>query len=275
MTFPCSLFGKQTTPVGVVFSQMNCTGGVAEDRLSAQCSGSVAGRPMEVRAFRSHRPHSRLCYSLALASSNLNTQAKGCYSPTGQTELRANLTHSSRLLLFTLVLPFNSSLRLMLRPGPTRWALGLGLSAGPWRGDLSGGLRLEADGLYGWHGLVQYGSPSVSHKAEVRGRVRVESRCHLWADVSGVWDSVSSSLVVSSRCGGLTRVAWVKVWDGAAAGQSRTSLTVLGWAGTDGLKGSVSLQNNQDSLHCLLSLVLKKQKAELGWTLQQERKSVG
>lgn len=247
---------------------MNCTGDAATDYLLVQCFGSVAGQPAEVRAFRSHRPHSsRLCYGLVLGYPGLTAQTKACYSPLGQAEFRANFTHS-RLLLLALGLPFNSSLRLLLRPGPQRWGLGFGLVAGPWKVDLGGRLRMEAVGLYGWHGLVEYGTPSITHKAETRGQVRVEHWCHLRADVNGVWDSVSSSLVVSARCGGLLRVAWVQVRerDGAVAG--RTSLTIIGRADRDGLRGSVGLENHQDSLHCLLSLILKEERFKLGWTLQ-------
>uniref|UniRef100_UPI003AABB2CD uncharacterized protein n=1 Tax=Centroberyx gerrardi TaxID=166262 RepID=UPI003AABB2CD len=248
--------------------QMNCTGDATADRLSGQCYGSVAGRPVEVRAFRSYRPHSRLCYGLALAHLSLSAQAKGCYSPHGQTEIRANLTHSSRLLLMSLGLPTNSSLRLLLRPGPLRWALGMGLAAGPWRADLSVGLRLEMAGLYGWHGLVEYGTPGVTHKAEVTGRMRLESWCHVWVDVSGAWDSVSSSLLVSVRCGGVGRLVWMQVRGSEGGAPHRTSLAIRGRAGKDGLKGSLGLENQQDSLQCLLSVLLKDHKAEVGWTLQ-------
>lgn len=272
----CSPFNKQTVSTGSLFSQMSCTGyatnGAANDRLSAQCSGSVAGRPVEVRAFRSERPHSsRLCYGLALAYPSITAQAKGCYSPTGQAELRANLTHSSRLLQLSLGLPSHSSLRLLLRPGPKRWGLGFGLVVGPWRVDLSGGLRQEAAGLYAWHGLVEYGTPHVTHKAEVRGRVRAERWCYLWVEVSGVCDSVRSSLVVSTQCGGEVRVAWVRITEGEGAlAPGRTSMTIIGSAVKDGLRGTVDLKKNQDSLHCLLSLLLRESRAELGWTLHHQ-----
>ncbi|XP_045070322.1 uncharacterized protein LOC121534786 [Coregonus clupeaformis] len=256
--------------------QMSCTGyatnGAANDRLSAHCSEASRGRPVECSAFRSKRPHSsRLCYGLALAYPSITAQAKGCYSPTGQAELMANLTHSSRLLQLSLGLPSRSSLRLLLRPGPKRWGLGFGLAVGPWKVQVSGGLRQEAAGLYAWHGLVEYGTPHVTHKAEVRGRVRAERWCHLWVEVSGVWDSVRSSLVVSTRCGGGVRVAWVRITEGEGAlAPSRTSLTIIGSAVKDGLRGTVGLENNQDSLHCLLSLLLRESRAELGWTLHHQ-----
>lgn len=247
---------------------MNCTGDTTADRLSAHCSGSVAGHPVEVQAFRSHRPHSRLCYGLVLAHLSLRAQAKGCSSPSGQAELRATLSHSFRLLLLSFGLPTNSSLRLLLRPGPLRWALGLGLVVGPWRVDLSGGLRLETAGLYGWHMLVEYATNGVTHKAEVTGRMRLESWCHVWADVSGVWDLVSSSLVVSARCGEVGRLAWVQVREEEGGAQHRTSFTILGKASKDGLKGSLGLEKQKNSLQCQLSVVLlKDHKAELGWTL--------
>lgn len=48
----------------------------------------------------------------------------------------------------------------------------------------------------------------------------------------------------------------------------KTSLTIHGQAGKDGLKGSLGLENEQDSFQCLLSILLKDQKTEVGWTLQ-------
>lgn len=247
---------------------MNCTGDATADRLSAQCYGNVAGRPVEVRVFRSYRPHNRLCYGLSLAHFSLSAQAKGCYSSSGQKELRANLTHSSVLLLTYLGVPTKSSLRLLLRPGPQRWALGIGLVVGPWRMDLNVGLRLERPGLYGWHGLLEFGTRSAAHKAEVTGRMRLESWCHIWADVSAAWDSITSSLLLSVRCKGVGRLVWVQVRRVEGGVPLKTSLTVHGQAGKDGLKGSLGLENEHDSFQCLLSVLLKDQKAEVGWTLQ-------
>lgn len=259
---------------GVLFSQMNCTGDATADRMSAQCYGNVAGRPVEVRVFRSYRPHNRLCYGLSLTHSSLSAQAKGCFSPNGQKELRANLTHSSVLLLTFLGVPTKSGLRLLLRPGPQRWALGIGLAVGPWRMDLNVGLRVERAGLYGWHGLLEYGSCSVTNKAEVTGRVRLESWCHVWADVSVALGSVSSSLLVSVRCNRVGRLVWEQVRTVEGDVPHKTSLTVHGQAGKDGLRGSLGLENQQDSIHCLLSVLLKDHKAEVGWTLQHHWASV-
>ncbi|XP_070700951.1 uncharacterized protein [Pempheris klunzingeri] len=60
-----------------------------------------------------------------------------------------------------------------------RWALGVGLVVGPWIMDLNVGLRLEKPGLYGWHGLLEFGNLGVTHKAEVTGRVGLElGRCY-------------------------------------------------------------------------------------------------
>ncbi|TNN69892.1 hypothetical protein EYF80_019960 [Liparis tanakae] len=248
--------------------QMNCTGDATAERLSAQCYGNVAGRPVEVRVFRSSRPHNRLCYGLSLAHFHLSAQAKGCYSPSGQKELRANLTHSSLLLLTYLGVPIKSSLRLLLRPGPQRWALGMGLIVDPWRIDLSVALRLERPGLYGWHGLLEFGSRNVKHRGELTGRMILESWCHIWADVIVAWDSITSSLSLSFRCNGLGRLAWVQVsrLDGGIS--HKTSLTMHGQAGTDGLKASLDLEKEQDSCHCLMSALLRDQKAEVDWTLQ-------
>eukprot|EP00064_Thunnus_orientalis_P014659 superscaffoldBa00002579_g14706 len=253
---------------------MNCTGDATADRLTAQCYGNVAGRPVEVRAFRSYRPHNRLCYGLSLTHFSLSAQLKGCFSPNGQKELRANLTHSSALLLTFLGVPTKSGLRLLLRPGPQRWALGIGLVVGPWRMDLNVALRVERAGLYGWHGLLEYGSRSITNKAEMTGRMRLESWCHIWADVSVAWDSVSSTLLVSVRCNGVGRLVWEQVRRVEGGLPHKTSLTVHGKAGKDGLRGSLGLENQQDSLHCLLSVLLKNHKAEVGWTLQHHWASV-
>lgn len=247
---------------------MNCTGDAAADRLSAQCYGNVAGRPVEVRLFHSYRPHNRLCYGLLLAHSSLSAQAKGCYSSDGQKELRVNLTHSSVLLLTYLGVPNKSSLRLLLRPGPQRLALGIGFFVGPWIMDLNLGLRLERPGLYGWHGLLEYGSHGATHKAEMTGRMRLESWCHIWADVSVALDSISSSLLVSLRCKGVGRLVWVQVGRVERGVPHKTALTIHVQAGKDGLKGSLGLENEHDSLQCVLSVLLKEKKAEFGWTLQ-------
>ncbi|XP_068456308.1 uncharacterized protein [Clinocottus analis] len=248
--------------------QMNCTGDATADRRSAQCYGNVAGRPVEVRIYRSSRPHNRLCYGLSLAHFRLSARAKGCYSSSGQKELRANLTHSSVLLLTYLRVPTKSSLRLLLRPGPQRWALGIGLIADPWRMDLNVGLRLERPGLYGWHGLLEFGSCSVTHRAEVTGRMMLESWCHVWADVIVAWDSITSSLLLSFRCSGLGRLAWVQVRRVGGGVSRKTSLTVHGQAGKDGLKGALDFKNEQDSCHCFISALLKDQKADVEWTLR-------
>ncbi|XP_069367779.1 uncharacterized protein [Paralichthys olivaceus] len=250
--------------------QMNCSGDTAADRLSAQCYGNMEGRPVEVQAFRSYRPHNRLCYGLMLAHYSLSAQAKGCYSSNGQRELRANLTHSSMLLMTYLGIPTKFGLRILVRPGPQRWALGIGLLVGPWRTDVNVALRLERPGLYGCHGLIEYGSLGVTHKAEVTGRVRLESWCHIWTDVTVAWNSVSSSLLVSVRCKGVGRLVWVQVMDIEGDEPHKTSLTVHGQAERDGFKGSLGLENQQDSLQCLMSVLLKDQKAEVSWTLQHQ-----
>lgn len=247
---------------------MSCTGDATADRLSAQCYGNVAGRPVEVRVFRSYRPHSRRCYGLSFTHFSLSAQAKGCYSSNGQKELRANFTHSSVPLLTFLGVPNKSSLRLLLRPGPQRWALGIGLFVAPWGMDLNMGLRLERPGLYGWHGLLKFGTHSVTHKAEMTGRIRFESWCHIWADVSVAWNSVTSTLLASVRCNGFGRLEWVHVGRVEGGVPHKTSLTVHGQVGTDGLKGSLGLENEHDSFQCILSIMLKGQKAEFGWTLQ-------
>ncbi|KAG7277412.1 hypothetical protein CRUP_033367 [Coryphaenoides rupestris] len=251
--------------------QMNCTGDSSAHRLSGRCYGSVAGHSAEVRAFRSSRPpHGRLCYGLALAYPSLAAQAKGCVGPAGQAELRANLTHSSGLLLTSLGLPADSSLRLLLRPGPLqRWTLGLALAAGPWRASTSVGLRVEAAGVYGWHLLGEYGTPDFAHTTELTGRVRLTRWCHVWAEVGGVWDSARYGLTLTSRCEGLGRLAWTQVWDGG----DRTSVTIQTLAKEEGgLEGSLVLENRQDSLRCLLWLLLKKKnrKAELRWSLEHQ-----
>ncbi|KAJ3594613.1 hypothetical protein NHX12_003920 [Muraenolepis orangiensis] len=255
---------KEVMPTSL---QMNCTGDSSADRLSGQCYGSTASRSAEVRAFRSSRPHGRLCYGLALAYLSLGGQAKGCISPAGQAELRGNLTHSSRLLLTSLGLPTNSSLRLLLRPGPLRWTLGLGLVAGRWRASISTGLRAEAAGAYGWHLLGDYGTPGGGmHKTELMGRVRLTRWCHIWVDVGGAWDSVSYGLTLTSRCEGLGRLAWTQVWD-----LDRTSLSVQTLVKEEGLQGSLVLENQQDVLRGLLRVLLKKNRqVELRWSLEHQ-----
>lgn len=246
---------------------MNCTGDGSADRLSAQCYGNVAGHPVEVRVFRSYRPHSRRCCGLSFTHFSLSAQAKGCYSSSGQKELRANFTHSSLPLLVDLGVPSKSSLRLLLRPGPQRWALGMGLFAGPWGMDLNMGLRLERPGLYGWHGLLKYGTRSVAHKAEITGRMRFESWCHIWVDADVTWDSVTSTLFASIRCHGVGRLVWVHVRRIEDV-PHKTSLNVQGHIGADGLKGSLGLENDRDSFQCIFSALLKGQKAEFDWSLQ-------
>ncbi|XP_028987619.2 uncharacterized protein LOC114844422 isoform X3 [Betta splendens] len=254
--------------------QMNCTGDATADRLSARCYGNVSGHPVEVRMSRSHRPHRRLCYGLSLAYVSLGAQAKGCYSPNGHTELRTNLTHSSELLRRLLGIPTKCGLRLLLRPGPQRKSLGVSLVAGPWKMDSSVGLRVERPGLYGWHGLLDYGTPSVAHKAEVKGQVRLKSLCHIWADVSVMWDSVISSLLLSVQCKGVGKLVWVQATDIQGGVTHRTVLTIRGQAAEDGLKGSLALVSGQDSLQCLLSVLLKDQKAEVSWILHHNWASV-
>lgn len=259
-----SSFKKQTLSVGSLFSQMNCTGDVAADRLSAHCYGRVVGHPVEVRVFRSYRPHSRLCYGLSLAVCSLSAQAKGCYSSNGQKELRANLTHSSRLLMTYLGVPTKCDLRILLQ----RKNLGIELVVGPWRTDLNVGLRAERPGQYGWHGLLEYGTHSVTHKVELTGRIRLQSWCHIWADISVAWDSLNSSLLVSVQCKGVGRLVWVQVSNNEGGVPDKASLTIHGHTGKDGLKGSLGLENQKDSLQCLLSVLLKDQKAEVSWILQ-------
>lgn len=253
---------------GFLFLQMNCTGDATAERLSAHCYGNVAAHPVEVRVSRSYRSHSRRCYGLSVAYVSLSAQAKVCYSPNGQKELRANLTHSSGLLLTYLGIPIKCGLRLLIRPEPQRKALGIGLVLGPWRTDLNVGLRLERPGLYGMHGLLEYGTRSVTHKAEVTGWIRLESWCRIWADVSIVWDSVSSSLLVSVRCTGMGKLVWVQTRNIQGGVPHKTFLTIHGQAGEHGLKGSLGLENQQDSLQCLLSVLQKDQKTEVSWILQ-------
>lgn len=247
---------------------MNCSGDATADRLSAQCYGNVAGRPVEVRVFRSDRPHNRRCFGLSLAHFSLSAQLKGCYSSNGRKELAANFTHSSLPLLAYLGVPGKSSLRLLVRPGPQRWALGVGLFAGLWEIDLNLGLRLERPGLYGWHGLLKFGTRGLSHEAEITGRMRFGSGCHIWADVSATWNSVTSSLLVSVRCTGVGRLVWAGVGRVEGGVPHKTSLIINGKVGSDGLKGSLGLENDHDSFQCVLSLLLKGQKAKFGWTLQ-------
>ncbi|KAI4809707.1 hypothetical protein KUCAC02_018573, partial [Chaenocephalus aceratus] len=249
--------------------QMNCTGDSSAERLSAQCYGNVSGRPVEVRVFRSYRPHNRLCYGLSLAHFRLSARAKGCYGPNSQTELRANLTHSSVLMLTYLGVPTKSSLRLLLRPGPQRWALSVGLVRDPWRMDLNVGLSLERPGLYGWHGLLELGGRGVcTHKAELTGRMKLESWCNIWADVNVAWDSLTSSLLLSVRCKGVGRLTWVQVRRVEGGVPQKTSLTVNGLAGKDGFTCSLGLESVKDSCQCFLSVLLKDRKADVGWTLQ-------
>lgn len=249
---------------------MNCTGDAAADRLSAQCYGNVAGHPVEVRVFRSHRPHSRRCFGLSLTHASLSAQAKGCYSSDGQRELRANFSHSSVPLLTYLGVPSKSSLRLQLRPGPQRRALGIALFVGPWGMDLNTGLRMERPGLYGWHGLLNVGTQGLTHRAEMRGRIKFDSWCHIWADVSVALDSVTLTLLASVRCKGIGRLVWLDVRSAEQGVDQKTSLTLNGQVGTDGLKGSLGLENEHDSLQCILSVLLKGHKVEFGWTLQHQ-----
>lgn len=249
---------------------MNCTGDATAERLSAHCYGNVSVHPVEVRISRSYRPHRRLCYGMSLVHDNVSAQAKGCYSPSGQTELTTNLTHSSGLLRRFLGIPIKCGLHLLLRPGPQRKSLGIRLVAGFWKMDLNVGLRLERPGLYGWHGLLEYGT----QKAEVIGRVRLKSRCHIWADISVMWHSISSSLLLSVQCKGVGKLVWVQAKDVQEGVPHKTVLTIHGQAGDDGLKGSLSLVSQQDSLQCLLSVLLKDEKVELSWTFHHNWASV-
>lgn len=249
---------------------MNCTGDAAADRLSAQCCGNVAGHPVEVRVFHSHRPHSRRCFGLSITHASLSAQAKGCYSSDSQRELRANFSHSSVPLLTYLGVPSKSSLRLQLRPGPQRRALGIGLFVGPWGMDLNTGLRMERPGLYGWHGLLNVGTQGFTHRAEMRGRIKFDSWCHIWADASVALDSVTLTVLASVRCKGFGRLVWLNVRSAEQGVDQKTSLTLNGQVGTDGLKGSLGLENEHDSLQCILSVLLKGHKVEFGWTLQHQ-----
>lgn len=249
---------------------MNCTGeAAAADRLSAQCHGNVSGLPVEVRLFRSHRPHGRRCYGMSLTHASLAAQAKGCHASDGHRELRLNFSHSSMPLLTRLGVPGKSSLRLQLRPGPRRRSLGVGLSVGPWGMDLNLGLRLESLGFYGWHGLLQLGSQGLVRVAEVRGRLKFDSWCHVWTDVSAAIGSITLGLQGSVRCKGFGRLLWLNVRRADEGGEQKTSMTFNGQVGTDGLKGFLDLENEHDSLQCtLLLMLLKGQKLEFAWTLQ-------
>lgn len=252
---------------------MNCTGDTTAERLSAQCFGHVEGQPVEVQTFRSYRPHNRLCYGLSFTQCSLNAQIKACFSSNGQREFSANVSHSSVLLRKHMGIPAKTALRLLLRPGPRRWALGIELLLGLWRTNLNLGLRSETDGLYGCHGLLEYGVHSVTHRAEVIGRMRV-GKCIIWTDATVVWDSVSSSLWMSVRCTGLGKMVWVQVSDTDGGAPHKTSLSLHGQLQKSGLKGSLEIENQQDSLQCLLSVLLKKQRAEVNLTLQHHWSSL-
>ncbi|KAF3699111.1 putative uncharacterized protein LOC400499 [Channa argus] len=248
--------------------QMNCTGDATADRLSAHCYGNVTGHTMEVQVFRSYRPHIRLCYGLSLTHPSLSAQAKGCYSFNGQKELRANLTHSSTLLLMYLGLPTKCGLRMLLHPGPQRRALGIRVVGGPWKIYLNVGLKLERPGLFNWRGLFEYGNSSDIHKAEVTGQMSSESWCHTWADISVALGSISSSLLVSVRCQGMGRLVWVHVRSIEGGMPHKSLLTIHGQEEEDGLKGSLGLESQKDSLQCLFSVLLKNQKFEVSSSLQ-------
>lgn len=225
---------------------------------------------MEVRVFRSHRPHSRRCFGLSLTHASLSAQAKGCYSSDGQRELKANFSHSSVPLLTYLGVPSKSSLRVQLRPGPQRRALGIGLFVGSWGMNLNTGLRLERPGLYGWYGLLNVGTQGFTHRAEMRGRIKFDGWCHIWADVSVALDSVTLTLLASVRCKGFGRLVWLNVRSAEQGVDQKSSLTLSGQVGTDGLKGSLGLTNENDSLQCILSVLMKGHKVEFGWTLQHQ-----
>ena len=138
--------------------------------------------------------------------------------------------------------------------------------AGRWRASAAVGLRVEAAGAYGWHLLGEYGTPGGAHKTELTGRVRLTRWCHVWADVGGAWDSVRYRLTLTSRCEGLSRLAWTQVWD-----RDRTSLTVQTLPREDGLRVSLVLENQQDVLQCLLWMLLRKShKAELRWSMEHQ-----
>lgn len=254
--------------------QMNCTGDAAAERLSAQCHGNLAGHPLEVRVFRSSRLHGRRCYGAWLTHSSLNAQAKGCYTANGQRELRANFTHSGLPELVRLGIPNQWGLRLLLRPGPQRWSLGIGLLLGSWVTDVNLGLRVEMPGVYGWHGFLVHGTRGTSHNAEITGRVRFESWCNIWADAAVVLDSGSWTLLASARCKGVGRLVWLYYGSEEGAEEQKTSLIIQGQRGANGLKGSLGLENGFDSLQILLSALLKGQKANFGCTLQHRWASV-
>lgn len=254
--------------------QINCTGDATAARLSAQCCGNLAGHPFEVRVFRSCRPHSRRCYGASLTHSSLNARAKGCYASNGQRELRANFTHSAVPVLARLGIPSKWGLRLLLRPGPQRWGLGVGLLVGSWVTDLNLGLRMEMPGVYGWQGFLIYGTRGISHKAEVTGRIRSESWCNIWADAAVMLNSVSSTLLASARCKGVGRLVWLYYGSAEGGEQQKTSLTIKGQRGANGLKGSLGLENGFNSLQIMLSALLKGQKAYFGCTLQHHWASV-
>lgn len=255
----------------VLFSQMNCTGeAAAADRLSAHCHGNVSGLPVEVRLFRSHRPQGRRCFGLSLTHASLAAQAKGCHASDGHRELRLNFSHSAVPLLARLGVPSESSLRLQLRPGPRRRGLGVGLSLGPWGIDLNLGLRLESLGFYGWHGRLQLGSQGLVRVAEVRGRLKFDSWCHVWTHVSAAMGSVTLGLQGSLRCKGFGRLLWLNVRRAEKGGEQKSSLTLNGQVGADGLKGLLALENELDSLRCTVLLLLKGHKLEFAWTLQHQ-----
>lgn len=218
--------------------------------------------------FRSSRPHGRRCYGAWLTHASLSAQAKGCATSGGQKELRANFTHSALPELLRLGIPNQWGLRLLLRPGPRRWGLGVGLLLGSWVTDLNLGLRVEMPGVYGWHGLLVYGTRGLSRKAEITGRVRFESWCNIWADAAVVLDSVTSTLLASARCKGVGRVVWLYYGSDEGGEEQKTSLIIQGQGGANGLKGSLGLENGFDSLQILLSALLKGRKASFGCTLQ-------
>lgn len=177
-------------------------------------------------------------------------------------------------MLAHLGIPSKWSLRLLLRPGPQRWGLGLGVLVGSWVMDLNMALRLEMPGVYGWHGLLVYGTRSVSRKAEITGRLRLERWCDVWADVGVALDSASSTLLVSARCKGVGRLVWLHYSSDRGGEQQKTSLTIQGQRGANGLKGSLGLENGLDALQILLSALLKGPKADFGCTLQHHWASV-
>lgn len=218
--------------------------------------------------FRSHRPNSRRCYGASLTHSGLGAQAKGCYASNGQRELRANFTHSAVPMLAHLGIPNKWSLRLLLRPGPPRWGLGVGLLVGSWVMDLNMALRLEMPGVYGGHGLLVYGTRGTARKAEITGRLRFEHWCDIWADVGITLNSVSSTVLVSARCKGVGRLVWLHYGGNEGGEQQKTSLTIQGQKGANGLKGSLGLENGFDSLQLIISALLKGQRADFGCTLQ-------